>query len=356
MLTSTLPDRPLLLIVDDEPRNVQLLYAIFKEDYRVCRASSGKEALEFCQARQPDLILLDLVMPEMSGYSVCQRLKSDVLTKNIPVIFVTAGSDPLEAVRGLDAGGVDFIIKPFHVEILRARVRSHLALKHQADVLRSLALIDGLTGVGNRRHFDNLLKVEWRRSIRSGQPLSLILVDVDFFKRYNDRYGHQAGDACLRSIAAVLSLGCLRSHDAVARYGGEEFICILPDTTQQGAENKANDLEMAIRSLRIAHEASDVCAVVTISLGVAIAHPVKGDSAADLVACADEQLYFAKRSGRGQMKSLHLAKHPSNRVRFDDRPPDRMRRTVAGLDAPAADQAQQDHDHGDHQQDMDEAP
>lgn len=306
-LTPMLPDRPLLLIVDDEPGNIQLLYEIFKDNYEVCRASSGQEALEFCQARHPDLILLDIVMPKMNGYTVCQRLKSDLLTRNIPVVFVTAGSDPLEAVRGLDAGGVDFIIKPFHVEVVRARVRSHLALKHQSDVLRSLAMIDGLTGVGNRRYFDAILEVEWRRSIRSGQPLALIIVDVDFFKRYNDRYGHPAGDACLYAIASVLNSECLRSHDAVARYGGEEFACILPDTQQQGAENKANELEKAVRSLRIAHEASDVCAVVTISLGVAVAHPVKGDSAADLVACADEQLYFAKRSGRGKMKSSRIS-------------------------------------------------
>ena len=307
MLTPTLPDRPLLLIVDDEPRNIQLLYEIFQDDYEVCRASSGKAALAFCQARRPDLILLDIVMPEMDGYTVCRRLKGDSLTGNIPVIFVTAGVDPLAAVRGLDAGGVDFIVKPFHLEVVRARVRSHLALKRQSDVLRSLAMIDGLTGVGNRRCFDTRLKAEWRRSIRSGQPLALIIADVDFFKRYNDRHGHQAGDACLQSVAAVLASGCLRSHDAVARYGGEEFVCILPDTALPGAEKQAGDLERAVRSLCIVHGASDVCAVVTISLGVAVAHPAKGDSAADLVACADEQLYFAKRSGRGQMKSLHIS-------------------------------------------------
>lgn len=304
--SAMLPDRPVLLIVDDEPRNTQLLYEIFKDDYEVCRAGSGEAALAFCRTRRPDLILLDIVMPDMDGYAVCQQLKSDFLVANIPVIFVTACGDPLQTVRGLDAGGVDFIIKPFHLEVVRARVRSHLVLKHQADVLRSLAMVDGLTGVGNRRYFDTLLKAEWRRSIRSGQPLALIIADVDLFKRYNDRYGHPAGDACLQSIATVLKSECLRSHDAVARYGGDEFVCILPDTSQEGAVIKANELESAVRSLRIAHEASDPGSVVTISLGVASAHPVNGDNAADLLACADEQLYFVKRSGRGQPTSLHI--------------------------------------------------
>lgn len=305
-LIATLPDKPMLLIVDDQARNIQLLHEIFKDDYEVCTASSGKEALAFCQQRQPDLILLDVVMPEMGGYAVCQHLKSDALTHNIPVIFVTAKHDPLEEARGFEVGGVDFINKPFHVTVVKARVRTHMTLKSQADMLRSLALIDGLTGVGNRRHFDATLQIEWRRCIRTGQPMSLILVDVDFFKRYNDRYGHPAGDACLQSIASALKAGFTRSHDMVARYGGEEFVCILPDTPLEGAEKTANELERAVRALGIAHDKSDVSEMVTISLGVAVTNPAQGENAAGLVACADAQLYLAKRSGRGQVKSLQI--------------------------------------------------
>jgi diguanylate cyclase (GGDEF)-like protein len=301
-----LPDKPTLLIVDDQASNLQLLYEIFKNECDVCMAISGQEALAFCQRRQPDLILLDIVMPVMDGYTVCQKLKSDALTQNIPVIFVTVHDDPLEAARGLDAGGVDFIIKPFHVRVVKARVRTHLTLKYQSDVLRSMALIDELTGVGNRRHFDATLKAEWRRCVRAGKPLSLILIDVDFFKRYNDHYGHQAGDACLQSIASVLKGEFARSHDMVARYGGEEFVCILPDTPLEGAEKKAHELEKAVRTLAIVHEKSDAFGVVTISLGVAVAYPVKGENPADLVAGADGQMYLAKRSGRGQVKSLQI--------------------------------------------------
>lgn len=299
---TTLADKPMLLIVDDQPSNLQLLYEIFKVDYEVCLAISGPEALAFCQGRQPDLILLDIVMPEMGGYTVCQRLKSNALTQNIPVIFISVQNDPSEEARGLDMGGVDFIGKPFHLRAVKARVRTHLTLKHQADLLRSLALIDGLTGVANRRHFDATLEVEWRRCVRAGQPLSLILLDVDFFKRYNDHYGHPAGDACLQSIASVLKTAFTRSNDMVARYGGEEFACILPDTALAGAGKKAKELEKAVRSLGIAHEKSDAFGVVTISLGVAVANPAKGKNPADLVAGADAQLYLAKRSGRGQVK------------------------------------------------------
>ncbi len=302
-----LPERPTLLIVDDHRSNLLLLHAIFKADYNVCLANSGREALAFCQERQPDLILLDVLMPEMGGYSVCQRLKNDPLTQDIPVIFVSAKNDPLEEARGLDVGGVDFISKPFHVRVVQARVRTHLTLKYQSDVLRSMALVDGLTGVGNRRHFDATLDAEWRRCVRAGQALSLILVDVDFFKGYNDHYGHQAGDTCLQAIASVLKVRFTRSHDMVARYGGEEFVCILPDTSLEGAEKKANELERAVRALSIMHEESDIFGVVTISVGVAVAHPAKGKNPSDLVACADSQLYLAKRSGRGQVKSLQIA-------------------------------------------------
>ncbi len=296
----------MLLIVDDHISNLQLLYGIFKNDYEVCRASSGAEALAFCQIRLPDLILLDVVMPDMDGYAVCQRLKGDTLTQHIPIIFVTAKSDPVEEARGLDMGGVDFISKPLRIRVVQARVRAHLSLKQQSDVLRSLALVDALTGVANRRHFDTALRAEWRRCIRAGQPMSLIFVDVDFFKRFNDHYGHPAGDACLKAIAQVLKRGLPRSNDLVARYGGEEFICILPGTALAGAESKARELERAIRDVGIAHSTSDVCGVVTVSLGVATAFPTRGADPAALLACADNQLYLAKQAGRGQVKSFQL--------------------------------------------------
>jgi diguanylate cyclase (GGDEF)-like protein len=300
--------KPLLLIVDDQPANIEILHGLFKEDCTVCMATSGADALLFCQNRQPDLILLDVVMPDMDGYEVCARLKADPLTQDIPIIFVTGQTDPMEEARGLQAGGVDFIAKPFHAVVVRARVRTHLLLKHQSDQLRTMALLDGLTGVANRRHFDATLQAEWRRCARAGQPLALIMLDVDFFKAYNDQYGHQSGDACLQSIAALLKDRLGRSHDMVARYGGEEFACILPDTFLEGAIHKAQTLEQAVRGLGIAHAASAVADVVTVSLGVAVANPAHGEDVARLIACADGQLYQAKQSGRGTVRGCELAR------------------------------------------------
>ncbi len=179
-------------------------------------------------------------MPDMGGYAVCKRLKNDLLNKDIPVISVSVRDDPSDEARGLNVGGVE----PFHLRSVQARVRAHLTLKYQSDALRSLALFDDLTSVANRRHFDATLKIEWRCCVRAGWPLSIIFIDVDFFKRYNDYYGHSAGDLCLQAIASALKLGFTRSHDMVARYGEEEFVCILPDTALEGAEKIAIDLEL----------------------------------------------------------------------------------------------------------------
>ena len=293
--------RPLILVVDDYPANITMLYEILERDCEVCMATSGQAALAFCEGRRPDLILLDIMMPEMDGYEVCRHLKDNDLTRDIPIIFVTTKSDPSEETRGLDLGAVDFISKPFHTKIVRARVRTHLTLQLQAEALRSLAMIDGLTGIANRRQFDTILSAEWHRCIRSHSAMSLVLIDIDFFKRYNDYYGHQAGDECIRTIAATLKKNLRRSHDMVARYGGEEFACILPDTQREGACSKAAELEMAVRALGIPHERSDVEWVVTISLGVATATPEKGDDPASLVTESDLQLYAAKQSGRAQV-------------------------------------------------------
>jgi diguanylate cyclase (GGDEF)-like protein len=299
-------NKPLLLVVDDQPSNIQTLYEIFKDECEVCMATNGADAIAFCQSRHPDLILLDVMMPDMGGYAVCDHLKRDPLTQNIPLIFVTAQNDPAEEARGFDQGAVDFITKPFHANVVKARVRTHLTLKHQSDLLRSMSLTDGLTGVANRRQFDLVFQSEWRACMRTGEPLALILIDVDYFKNYNDHYGHQAGDQCLISIASALNINFTRSHDLLARYGGEEFIGILPNTPLHGAEQKARQLEQVIRDLCIPHAKSVIADVVTVSLGVAATIPVKGGDSSALIASADSQLYLAKQGGRGQMQSAQL--------------------------------------------------
>lgn len=296
---STLPARPRLLVVDDQPINIQTLYQIFHADHEVFVATSGEQALAFCRGNPlPDLILLDVVMPGLDGLAVCQQLKADPVLANIPVIFVTACMDPADETRALEAGGVDFITKPVNPMVVRARVKTHLTLKAQEDFLRSLVFIDGLTGVANRRRFDEALLSEWRQCRRAGTPLALLMIDIDHFKRYNDHYGHPTGDACLQQVAAVLKAAMQRACDLVARYGGEEFVCLLPGCDQAPALAKAQALQAALAAQGIAHEASPTAAWVTLSIGVAVAQPQAGGSPAALVAAADAALYSAKHRGR----------------------------------------------------------
>lgn len=293
--------RPLLLIVDDQPSNIQVLFSIFKDDYDVCMALSGEATFTFLEQRLPDLILLDVVMPEVSGFDVCRRLKGSERTADIPVIFVTANSDPEEEARGLVAGAVDFIVKPFHATVVKARVNTQLTVKRQADQLRAMAMVDGLTGVANRRRFDAMLEIEWRRAAREGGELAVIMIDVDFFKRYNDRFGHLEGDNCLRQVAGALQQRLTRSPDLLARYGGEEFVCVLPATGLNGALILSNELEQRVRALGLPHPDSEAAAVVTVSIGAAAGRPSEGGSAAALLANADTQLYCAKQNGRARV-------------------------------------------------------
>jgi diguanylate cyclase (GGDEF)-like protein len=303
---STTSARPRLLVVDDQPINIQTLYQIFQADHEVFMATSGKQALNFCQHNPPDLILLDIVMPEMDGLEVCHHLKADPLTANIPIIFVTAQSEPAEETRALEAGAVDFITKPVTPAVVRARVRTHLTLKAQNDLLRSMAFVDGLTGVANRRRFDEDFDSEWRRCRRNGTSLALVMIDIDHFKRYNDYYGHQAGDTCLRAVANALQGSFGRAHDLVARYGGEEFVCLLPECELDGAQTKAEELREAIASLGIPHEVSPTAAWLTISLGVAVANPDGKNTAEQLLNAADEALYTAKSAGRNRVSIARL--------------------------------------------------
>jgi diguanylate cyclase (GGDEF)-like protein len=300
--------KPKLLVVDDKPVNIQVLHQIFAADYQVFMATSGAQALAICRSNPPDLILLDVVMPEMDGFEVCTELKSDAATRDIPIIFVTAHDDTSQETHGLDVGAVDFIAKPVNPAVVRARVKTHLMLKLQSDVMRKLVFLDGLTGVFNRRYFDQQIAIEWARAARNDAPLSVILIDVDFFKDFNDQYGHQAGDDCLQQIARTLKASLKRPADLVARYGGEEFVCILPDTGFDDAMLIARGLEQQVRATEIAHAKSTISAFVTISLGVAarshlLANSPTEDGTIDssvLVALADARLYLAKSNGRGQ--------------------------------------------------------
>ncbi|MFN3302709.1 MAG: diguanylate cyclase, partial [Roseateles sp.] len=287
--------RPRLLLVDDQPVNLQALQQVFAADCQLLTATDGEQALQLCREHKPDLVLLDVQMPGMDGHQLCAELKADPLLQDIAVIFVTAQDQPDDETRALHAGAADFITKPFNPTVVHARVRTQLTLKAQADLLRELAFVDGLTGVHNRRHFDARLQAESRRAQRSRAPLAVALADVDHFKRYNDALGHLAGDDCLRRVAAALRTCLRRPTDLLARYGGEEFVCLLPDTDLAGAIDVAQRMEDAVRALGLPHPGID--GRVTVSLGVAA-----GSSAGPgLVEAADKALYLAKAAGRGRV-------------------------------------------------------
>ncbi len=293
--------QPCILVVDDQTGNIELLHQIFVNDYQVLTATSAQQALTLCYSQRPDLLLVDVDMPEMNGYELCQSLKADDTVCDIPLIFVTAHTGPEFEKFGLDCGAVDFITRPFNQQIVRARVKTHLTVKRQADLLRRMAYLDGLTGICNRRFFNERLSAEWLRAQRNQGNLGIVILDIDFFKRYNDLYGHLAGDECLRQVAKALVAGLKRPGDLLARYGGEEFVCLLPDTQLDGTLQVAQQLRQQVWDAQIPHAASETATVVTISLGVCSMVPQADLSEAELLHYADVQLYRAKSQGRNQV-------------------------------------------------------
>ncbi|WP_295449408.1 diguanylate cyclase [uncultured Thiodictyon sp.] len=291
-----------ILIVDDVPDNIRVLSTMLADDgHQISAATNGRAALKLAASCAPDLILLDVMMPEMDGYEACEALKADPLLKSIPVIFITALADVEDETRGLALGAVDYITKPFKEAIVRLRVKTQLELKRQHDILAQLSHIDGLTGIPNRRAFDERLDRDWRRALRSGEPIAAAMVDIDHFKEYNDAYGHLAGDDCLRRVAGSLADGLKRAGDFVGRYGGEEFICLLNGLDAHGLAVVAEKLRTGIEALQIPHNASPVSPWVTVSIGAAIGRLGPETAASELVEAADLQLFAAKRLGRNQV-------------------------------------------------------
>jgi len=289
-----------ILIVDDAMENIQILHQALQEEHDVLFAMNGTKAMQIAHDQRPDLILLDAMMPGMDGYAVCRALRAAPGTRDIPIIFVTALNTPEDETRALEAGAADFITKPVNVAVVRARVRTQLTVKRQSDALREMTLTDGLTGVTNRRGFDEALDAEWRRCGRAGVPVSLIIADIDHFKTFNDAYGHQAGDHCLVQVGAAMRRAAARPQDVVARYGGEEFVILLPQEDLTGAETVAKKLLEEIALLAIPHERSTASPWVTLSMGIASMTPGDDTAPALLIKSADALLYEAKHSGRNR--------------------------------------------------------
>lgn len=294
--------RAKILLVDDSTTNLRILGEILAPDYDILVATSGEATLEIAQDPEPpDLILLDVKMPGMDGYAACRILKEDDNTRNIPVIFITAVEGSQAETKGFELGAVDYITKPYSAPVVRARVRTHVALKQRTDLLEDLAFLDGLTGIANRRQFDLQLEKEWRRMMRRGESLSLLMIDIDHFKKFNDRYGHGTGDDCLGLVARTIAGITKRPGDLTARYGGEEFAVILPDTDERGARTVAEAMRRAVESLKVPHDSSLVVDQITISLGVTSHIPHRQGSLQNLINAADRALYCAKSSGRNRI-------------------------------------------------------
>lgn len=294
--------RQRILIVDDASENIRILAQALKGEYKTTFATDGNQALKMAMSEEPpDLILLDIIMPQMDGYEVCTRLKHDSKTRNIPVIFITAMDQEEDETKGLEIGAVDYITKPFSMAIVKARVKTHLELKRHRDMLENLSSLDGLTGIPNRRRFDEFLDTEWRHCMRENVPLSLIMMDIDYFKAFNDNQGHQAGDDCLKKVAHTLASSVKRPMDFLARYGGEEFVAILPKTNSEGGLVVAETMRKNIQSLSIAHPHSLALKCVTVSMGIATIIPAAQLSADILVKAADDALFQAKREGRNRV-------------------------------------------------------
>lgn len=291
-----------VLVADDDAINRQVLGELLKPDYMVLLAKNGEQTLERAARHLPDLILLDVMMPDMDGYEVLRRLRADPQTEHISVIFISGLDRPEDEANGLNLGASDYIAKPFNATVVTARVALHLQVVRQRRMLERLAHIDGLTELANRRRFDEMFQAEWQRARAGCRPLSLALLDIDCFKQYNDRYGHPAGDRVLRAVARTVASFMRRPVDLAARYGGEELVLLMPDTFAEQAQHVVAGMRQAIEQLTIAHDASVVSPVLTVSVGGATMGERDSESAAQLLDAVDDQLYRAKHAGRNRVE------------------------------------------------------
>ncbi|VXD23544.1 diguanylate cyclase domain-containing protein [Planktothrix paucivesiculata] len=325
-----------LLIVDDEPDNIRVLSALLSQQgYYVRKSLNAQMALIAIESIKPDLILLDIRMPGVNGYELCRRLKSNLETHDIPIIFISALNQVEDIIQAFSAGGIDYITKPFKVDEVLARVKNQLTIcdlkkklieqnqqllqqnsqleeevriRQQAEEslqtvnrqLQNLASYDSLTTLANRRHFDEYFAETWKQMMQEQKPLCLLLCDLDCFKNYNDNYGHPAGDICLKLVAQALDRSVSHNQDLVARYGGEEFAVILPNTDLEGALKVAQTIHQEVQRLKIDHNYSTVNSIVTVSIGISYQIPQPDTSPEQLLKIADQALYEAKQKGRNQ--------------------------------------------------------
>lgn len=299
--------KPTILVVDDMTTTLLLLHDLLKDTYEVKIAKSGTKALEILESPNDiDLILLDIEMPDINGYDVCKRIKNNETIKNIPIIFITGRTSQEDEEYGLNLGAIDYITKPFNKAIVKLRIKNYLDLKIKNDMLEKLSMYDGLTNIRNRRFFDETFEKTFNEIKRDKKSLAVLMIDIDFFKPYNDNYGHGQGDETLRKVAKALEKTIKRASDFVARYGGEEFVILLKDINKDGVEAVANNLLNAVRELKITHEFSKIENYVTISIGASFYNSSSDITKLELLLKADETLYNVKNSGRNNFAILEV--------------------------------------------------
>lgn len=295
---------PQILLVDDDPTVILSLQKVLGGFADCHFANNGKRALALVQRTSPSLILLDIQMPEMDGLQVCEILKANPETAHIPVLFITSKVDTNIEERVFAAGAVDYIPKPLNPTVVCARVQTHLAYQRALAALSSQAFNDVLTGLNNRRRFNEQLELEWVRALRNKLPLSLLMIDIDEFKIYNDHFGHLGGDAAIEGVADALRKSTKRPADFPARYGGEEFSLILPETDAEGAQAMAESVLKSVEELHLAQAPACARPYLTISVGYSTLLPAQGDSsglqANALIQAADTALYQSKKNGRNR--------------------------------------------------------
>jgi diguanylate cyclase (GGDEF)-like protein len=288
-----------ILIVDDEKLNLKALTNILVPDYTVYAAKDGQTAIEYAKEYLPDLVLLDILMPDMDGYAVLTAIKKTGDIQNTPVIFITGLSSSDEEEKALALGAIDYITKPFKPAIIKLRVRHQIRIINQLRAIEQLCLVDSLTEIPNRRGFDSRMGIEWYRAIREKTPISLLMIDVDKFKDYNDTYGHQQGDVVLKTIAKVFTTTLKRAVDFACRWGGEEFVILLPNVDTSGAMVVAERVRTNVEKTMIPCTDGSFTSV-TISIGVKAEQPVKSSQIDEFLSKADEALYVAKKTGRNR--------------------------------------------------------
>jgi len=293
-------DQQTVLIVDDDKSNRKILKDLLQEQAKIIFAKNGCQAMELASRHQPDLILMGVIMPDLSGFEVIEQLKNDPVTMNISVIFITGLANDDDEARGFNLGGCDYIYKPFKPNIVIARVMMHLELIRQRKMLDEIAHIDALTGVSNRRKLDLVMANEVAANKRENNQLLVAVLDIDFFKQYNDNYGHGAGDLALKKVGNALKGVLQRPRDFVARFGGEEFVVLIPDCNMACAEMVLANIKKSVKEKNIIHEYSGDEVLLTVSIGAVLVDDNQNNTVKDIFEKADGLLFQAKQQGRNK--------------------------------------------------------